>query len=251
MLLFRQQLIHNSKLMIYSSAGFCGVVFLILSIGQSGNDLKPFDAEVFIQMMATFVSIFGVLYVGHSFPAFRSKEGTSSYLTVPASIFEKFLFEVLNRIVLLLIVLPFLFWLTFNMEGLFFELITYVDFDPVGFTDLRALDLQPLTESGWLQVTIAFGALLIFVIPFTGAAIFSRQPLVKTLFSVAMIILFYTTVTYVVIEPLGLKNYEPSDSMWLFPSSEQGALKFFACLAILTNAVMLTVTFLKLKEKEV
>ncbi|MEP5611791.1 MAG: hypothetical protein ABJP45_06045 [Cyclobacteriaceae bacterium] len=251
-LLFKQAAIHNSKMMLYSSVGFCGVVFMILVLSQLGNDFRPHDTDMFLGSLAGFVAIFGILYSGYSFPAFRNKENTTSYLTVPASTFEKFLFEFSSRIMLMLIVLPFLFWLTFNLEGYVFNLFGGPRFDPVGFSDLIKTPPPEVDIPFWTFTFATAATFLIFVLPFTGAAMFSKQPLVKTLFSIALVIAFFVTYAYIVIEPLGLGDYDVDNSiMWLVPRSESGALKLATFLAVVANLTMLSVAYFKLKEKEV
>ncbi|MEM7110765.1 MAG: hypothetical protein AAF519_21220, partial [Bacteroidota bacterium] len=93
--------------------------------------------------------------------------------------------------------------------------------------------------------------LLGFVLPFTGATMFTKQPLVKTLFAVALIIIFYTTYIYFVAEELGVNKYGPNDSMWLILSNEAGAFRFFAIALMIANVILLFVAYRKLREKEV
>ncbi|MEO9481916.1 MAG: hypothetical protein ABJG47_00630 [Ekhidna sp.] len=251
LLLCRQYQIHNGKFLMYAIVGYCGVVFIILSLGQLGNDAEAFGINVFLQLLLTFGAIFGVLYTGYSFSPFRAKESTISYLTMPASALEKFLFELVSRIGLALFLLPFFYWLTFNLQGLFFELVSEADFDPIWFSTFAEMDISPIDESFWLPVVIIFSSLLVFVLPFTGAAIFSKQPLIKTLFSVAIIMTSFGSVIYVVMEPLGLSNYTPNDSLFLLPNKEEAAVRFAALTLILINVVMLFTAYLKIKEKEV
>ena len=103
----------------------------------------------------------------------------------------------------------------------------------------------------WLSIMIGSMVLLGFVLAFTGAAMFSKQPLVKSLFSVAVIVMFYTGFTYIVVEPLGVGNYNPTDSMWLIPMKNKATFQFIGTALILTNIVMLFVAYRKLKEREV
>ena len=252
LLLFKQAAIHNNKMMLYSAVGFCGVVFLILLFSQMGNDYAPHNVEMFLGFLTGFVTVFGILYAGYSFPAFRNKETSISYLTLPASAFEKFLFEFTSRILIMLIVLPFLFWFTFNIEGYVFTLFTSIGFDPVGFSDLLESPPMEADIPSWAYILMTSSAFLVFVLAFTGAAMYSKQPLVKTLFSIAVVIAFFVTYAYIVIEPLGLSNYFVDNAeMWLAPQSESGALKFASFLVIVANITMLSVTYFKLKEKEV
>ncbi|MEL7148676.1 MAG: hypothetical protein AAFO69_20045, partial [Bacteroidota bacterium] len=92
---------------------------------------------------------------------------------------------------------------------------------------------------------------LFLVLPFTGASMFSRQPLIKTLFSIATIIISYICLIYVAVEPLGLGNYLIDESIFLIPSKDNSIMLFFISVILITNLTMLTVAYLKLKEKEV
>lgn len=249
--LYKQNMIHSNRLMLYASVGYCGVIFIVLTIGQLGNDLEPFTINAFMQFMTVFLAVFGILYIGYSFPAFRNKENSISYLTVPASAFEKTLFEFVNRIVLSLIALPLLFWLTFNIHGSVFELFTRTDFNAIGISDILAIDVSPVDDLFWALSMMVSGILLVAVLPFTGAALFSKQPLIKTLFSISVILLVYFGMTYIVVEPMGLREYQPSKDMWFVPTDEGPAIRFFACVTFISVVVMLFVAYLKLKEKEV
>ena len=99
-----------------------------------------------------------------------------------------------------------------------------------------------------LIVAVFFLAL---ILPFTGAAFFVKQPLIKTLFSVASIVILYILMIYVVVDPLGLKNYIVPDDVKLLPVKKEEALLFFTIAVSVTNLIMLVVAYLKLKEKEV
>jgi hypothetical protein len=251
-LLFRQHFVHNSKLLLFSSVAYVGVVFTLLTVVQLGSELHPHDLGSFRGFMVAFVAIFGVLYTGYAFPAFRAKESTMNYLLLPSSALEKFAFEVISRIGIMLLLLPLLFWVTFNMQGYFFSLFSKIPFDSIGIHALVDIKIPGGVDSpGWFMTMITGLALLLFVVPFTGAAMFSKQPLIKTLFAVAVIIIFYASVAYVAAEPMGLSKYNPGESMWLIPLNEHAAFRFFAIAVIIANAVMLFVAYRKLKEREV
>ena len=252
LLLFKQHFIHNNKLLLYSTVAYVGVVFLLLSLVQTAEDFRPHNLESFRGFLIGFVLVFGILYVGYAFPAFRSKESSINYLMVPGSVLEKFLFELVSRIGLILVLLPFLYWITFNIQGYFFTLFTKYAFEPIGLQFLAKVEMPSEVDSlFWFVTLIVSGVVLGFVLPFTGAAMFSKQPLVKTLFAIALIIIFYSAYTYLIVEKLGVANYKPNDSMWLIPSNEAGAFQFFGIALILANLVMLFVAYRKLKEREV
>ena len=253
LMLAKQHYIHNNKLLLYATVAYIGVIFILLTIVQMGNDRIPHDLEMFRGFLLGFVAVFGILYTGYSFPGLRSKESTINYLMVPSSVFEKFLFELLTRLSIVVILLPMLFWITFHFQGYFFNLFSPENFESIGFGQVADLELpaEVQEQAFWLFTMIISLVMLAFVLPFTGGAMFSKQPLVKTLFAVALLVIFYSGCLYIALEPLGVGKYQPNDSMWLVPNSEAGAFKFFSSMAILSNLVILFVAYRKLKEREV
>jgi hypothetical protein len=247
-LLFKQHFIHNSQFLLLSTGAYVGVIFIVLSISQFGNSLEPHRLENFQGFLIAFVTVFGILYVGHSFPAFRSKESTISYLMMPASALEKFAFELISRIGLLLLLLPLLFWLTFHVQGYFFTMFTDQIFQPIGVQHLVKIDEDVPMIVYWL-VTAAI--LLCLSLAFTGAAMFTKQPLVKSLFSVAVIVILFGAYSYIVIEHLGVGKYNPPERMVLVPLDENSALTTVSIALFVATALMLFVAYRKLKEREV
>ncbi len=251
-LLFKQHFIHNNKLLLYSTVAYVGVVFLLLSLVQVAENFYPHDLENFRGFLIGFVLVCGILYTGYAFPAFRSKESSINYIMVPGSVLEKFLFELVSRIGLILILLPFLYWVTFNMQGYFFTLFMKYTFEPVGIQYLTKVEIPDEVDGlFWFVTLVASGVMLGFILPFTGAAMFSKQPLIKTLFAVAIIITLYSAYAYVVVEHLGLANYNPNDSLWLIPNNVADAYQFFGIALILANLIMIILAYRKLKEREV
>lgn len=250
-LLFKQNFIHNTQFLLLSTVAYIGVIFIILSIAQVGNDLHPHRLDIFQGLLAALVTVFGILYVGHSFPAFRAKESTIHYLMTPSSAFEKFVFEFINRIVLTLLILPLLYWITFNMQGYFFDIFTEEMFEPVGIQYLVKLDDIPPDYLSLMYALITGGVLFVLSLAFTGAAMFTKQPLVKSLFAVALVVMFFGGYSYILIEPLGVGRYNPPESMVLIPLEEERALVAVSIALFAATIVMLFVAYLKLKEREV
>jgi hypothetical protein len=250
LLLFKQHFIHNAQLLLLSTGAYIGVIFIVLSITQAGNDLRPHNLEIFQGFLIGFVSVFGILYVGHSFPAFRSKESTINYLMNPASVLEKFTFEFVSRIGLILIMLPLLFWCTFNLQGYIFGIFTPYTFEPIGLQHTVILDVPPQYLS-ILYAVVTGGVLFVLSLAFAGSAMFDKQPLVKTLFSLAVIVILFVGYSYVVVEHLGVGRYNPPEEMMLIPNNEFEAMRASALALFGGTIVMLLVTYRKLKEREV
>lgn len=248
LLLFRQYFIHNTQFLLLSTVAYIGVIFMVLSVTQVSNSLQPHNLEIFQGFLIGFVTVFGILYVGHSFPAFRSKESTINYLMVPASALEKFVFEFISRIGIVLLTLPLLYWVTFHMQGFLFGIFTAEAFEPIGLQYLVKIDENVPTL---VYSIVTAGILLALALAFTGAAMFTKQPLVKSLFVVAVIVMFFVSYSYIVIEHLGVGRYNPPEHMMLIPLNEEGALRGVAALLFAGTLVMLLVALRKLKEREV
>ena len=250
LLLCKQHFIHNSNFLFLSGVAYTGIVFIVLSISQVVNDLHPHELEIFQVFLIGFVTVFGILYVGHAFPAFRSKESAINYLMVPASVLEKFIFELMSRIVIIIPALPLLYWATFHLQGYLFPVFTDATFQPIGIEYLVKID----TPDGYkllIYTLMTAAALLALTLAFAGAAIFTKQPLVKTLFSLAAIVMFFIGYSYIVVEHVGVGRYNPPDTMYLVPMNNPKALQLISFALIVTIIVMLFVAFRKLKEREV
>lgn len=250
-LLFKQHLIHNTQFLLLSMVAYMGVIFIVLSLSQVANDFLPHELESFQGFLIGFVSVFGILYVGHAFPAFRSKESTIGYLMTPASALEKFLFEFVSRIGLILVILPLLFWVTFNLQGYVFGMFSEEEsFSAIGIYKLVEV---PAPDSYKLLIysLIIGGVLMVLSLAFVGASMFTKQPLVKTLFAIAVLVAFFFGYSYVVVTQFDLEDYTPPAEMFLVPTKEDAVLKLLCFGFFAVSAVMLFVAYRKLKEREV
>lgn len=248
-LLVKQNFIHNYRMMLICLIGFCGGLFMLLLLVQAMNKFDTWTRDAYIN---TFLAIFialGLLYSGTSFPGLRSRERTFSYLLIPASTFEKFLLEFLSRIVLFLVAVPLLYWAVFTTEGFFLQAIhNKFVFQPYSYSDLTMLRFLPSDLTRWLVgMSFALG-LLLFTLPFVGAATFMKYPLPKTLFSVAVIFLFHVFLVYFFLEILKFDG--PHDGKILGMDGDD-FIKFLTVYGIIGNIILLTATYFKLKEREV
>lgn len=250
LLLCRQHFIHNTNFLVLSTVGYVGVVFIVLSIAQVSNDVRPHELELFQAFLIGFVTVFGIIHAGHSFPAFRSKESTINYIMLPASVAEKFLFEFISRIATTLLILPLLYWVTFHLQGYFFNIFTDEIFRPIGLEYLVTMEV-PEGYHLLIYTLVSAGVLLALVLAFTGATMFTKQPLVKSLFAIAVIVMFFISYSYVVVMYLGVGKYNPPATMFLVPTDEDNVLKLMSFAFIATTMIMLCVAFMKLKEREV
>ena len=247
-LLVKQNFIHNYRIMLICLAGFCGGLFMSLLFIQATNEFHTWSVNAYFSMFLTVFISTGLLYAGTAFPRLRSREKSYSYLLIPASVFEKFLFEVLTRIVLFLVLVPLLYWVIFNTEGFFLQAVhSEFAFKPYSYMDLILLNILPSELTHWLMAMSLSLGLLIFTLPFVGAATFMKYPLPKTLFGVALLFLFHALLVYFFLEVLGSDG--PSDGKVLGMDGD-GFIRFLTVYAIIANIVLLTASYFKLKERE-
>ena len=245
-------LLLNYKLGIYSVVSFLGISMLFMFFIQLTNEYRSLDLESFLILFSVMYVGFGVLFSGTSFSNLRIKEKTISYLMLPASVFEKFLYEFLTKVMLFLVAMPILYFLSYYVEGYLFDALSrsFV-FTPIDLDELAKVYLTPGASSGVAaQVFIHLVAIGILIIPFTGSVTFTKYPIVKTLFSCVTVVFFFVIYTYLIVEELGLNKFRIKESL-LIPTSEVSAFRFFLVGAVIFNLTLIIVAFLKLKEREV
>lgn len=251
LLLIKQSLIINKKMNGITLAGFAGVVFIVLVIMQSAANFQNWENK---DSMATFIFLFfqmGILYVGYSFSAFRSKEKCMTYLMLPVNSSEKFAFEFLSRIVLFVVLMPIIYWLVANLEGVvvsYFvpQLVNYKFSFGEGWSVLMNHEkFDAIAKYSMFQ-----GVLMAFLVVFTGASYFSKSPLLKTFFVIAVIIAGYGFFVYLLVKGLSLEGIHPVNDRVLFMHNTASALMFVAILSTAINLSLLFIAYFKLKEKE-
>lgn len=237
-LLFRYNLIHIYKRVLISLFTGVGIFFIFLLFKSYLNN--PFMSRGQDHLAFNF-AILGFILFGTAFPAFRTKEKSQVFILIPASAHEKFLFEIISRMILFLII-PSILWLTYLMEGHFYEAIRNFPFTPVAF-------------EGWPKLVEKFGyvffpsiIMLILVIPFMGASIFMRNPIGKTLFFSAVILLFHFFMVFLPAEHFKFLGIGGSP-FWI--KEDKDAITFFSIYFIILSIGFLSVAWFKLKEREV
>lgn len=250
-LLFRQNLIHHYKLNSLSLVAFCGGLFMLLLIIQFFDGFQPQTLQTFQVLLLILFFGTGIICAGTAFPGFRTKEKSLNYLMNPASALEKFLMEFLSRVLLFILVIPFIYWAVYNVEGYLVKMIypTFSFESQMPFS-LPSMHLESESFMRWVYTLVISGTLLVFVIPFTGATIFVKNPLIKTLFGVALIFFFNFFIFYLFIEVFLFKEFHPSGPI-LFISEGEDAVVAGAIAGIAMNLAFISAAYFKLKEKEV
>lgn len=247
-LLAKHSLIVNKKNIGIAVAGISGTMFLLLLLFQKMGHFNNWSNNAYFGTFMFFFFSLGAIYASTSFPAFRSKEKSISYLNLPASISEKYIFELLIRVVGYIILLPTLFWLIANAEG---RIIHYYipDFANYKFSFSQVLVDNPMT--GWSIIVFIQCSLFVFIAAFTGACHFSKSPLIKTLFTFSIIALGYFLFIYLLIKGFDIENYRTLNNKMLFFKSEKGSIAFFGIASTVVNLTLLVIAWFRLKEKEV
>ncbi|HCT30705.1 MAG TPA: hypothetical protein DIW31_08190 [Bacteroidales bacterium] len=248
-ILIKYSLRVNKKTVGISLAGISGILFLLLLFFQKMSNFQFWSNQGYIGTFIFFFFSLGALYSSSSFPAFRSKEKSIAYLTLPASTSEKYFFELLTRVIGYIILMPLLFWVIANIEG---SIAHYYEpsFINYKFSFKQALIDNPI-QGGWKKLAIIQSGLFVFIAAFAGASHFKKSPLVKSLFMFSIIVISYFLYIYLLHKGLNLDNYTVSNHRMLFFKSEKGSIAFFAIVATIINLSLLAIAWFRLKEREV
>lgn len=218
--------------------GVC-MFFVIANYGWDSGDW---------QMLFFFsVSIAGLLYVGSAYPAFRTAKKTQSYLMMPASAFEKFIYEFFERIVLFILLFPVLFFVFSNLATATATLFideTRRSLPPFfGFNDLTNNVVEGmkgvLVCAGFCGLSLAFA----------GAARFRKYPLLKAILFVLTVIGASVYYIYIVVEKLGLDH--PYFENLLYDITDEEMFCLIKSVFAFVSIVALAYAFFKQKEKEI
>ena len=169
-----------------ASASLLLSMFFFMSMNNSWdkNEWIPYSIFSFI--------IASLLYIGSAFPSLRTREKTISFLMVPASPFEKFLYEFIERIVLFSVLFPVLLLLLGNLA---LEIVRVIKLTNPYFTTTN-LSPQLIFEDVPAEAMkiIILGILAAFSLAFAGTAVFRKLPLIKTIIFVGAV--FFTALGY-------------------------------------------------------
>ncbi|MEX2232488.1 MAG: hypothetical protein WD824_10025 [Cyclobacteriaceae bacterium] len=250
-ILWRQNLTHNYKLVLTSLAGFCGALFILLLLIQIGEGFHPLHTGHYFELLIVVFIATGIICSGTSFTNLRAREKMHNYLMLPASAFEKFLMEFIGRILLFILIVPLFYWAVFNLEGYLVHLF-YPSYPFQSFPLFANPHFHFGTDlaNNRMNAFMITGGLLIFIIPFTGATIFNKNPLIKTLFAVAIIFFFNLFLVYFFIEILEFKDYYP-DSSILFMRGLEDSILALIIGSMIFNIALIMAAYFKLKEREV
>ena len=251
-LLFKHSLVINKRRFTMAVSAFSGFLFLSLFFAQSVHDYTNWGNKDYL---STFISIFvslGIAFSAFAFPAFRSKEKSMAYLLLPATNGEKFVFELLFRIVAFIILMPLLFWTVANLEGTvihyFFPKLTNYKFSfGEGFLQI----VKDGKFEFWALILTIQGILFGFIAPFAGAGYFSKSPLLKTILTFSIINLSYFLFIFLLVKGFNLEHFHSMENSLFSMKDSQRVIIQLATGMTIINLTLLSFAWFTLKEKEV
>lgn len=253
--LYRHDMMMNYKMYGMFTLAISIVIFCVLCIGMSQMYYR-FDMSEYIPPLCMSIIFGGILSVTTAFPMTKNKEALTGYLMQPASMFEKFMVQFINRIILFFPLLLIIFWLDAHLaKGIIsmFEFKREVAISSFSFKDIWELRefVRDREEALWFIVGM-FSTIVSFA--FMCSTIFNRYKLFKTLILFGVIVLAmmcYSVILSHIFLPgrtsgfeVEMVFYQLYEDMW--------NIEFFVTLfACCSSFFLLPMAFYKLKEKQV
>ncbi|BDD11166.1 hypothetical protein FUAX_35980 [Fulvitalea axinellae] len=198
--------------------------------------------------------IFGTLIAGTAFSSFRKENSTKQYLLVPASTLEKFISQVVFRLVLFILLFPVLFHLlsdlviyTMSLVYEDFQFKAYSFFDSSLWKRTYRMDYHFFIKSFLASVPILY-----FTFLFWGTVHFGKKALLKSLAVVAIFIILFNWGDYMYMHS-GIKRYEMGieHTSMIFSQAESSKAILPLFITCSFSIVLICSAYFKLKEKEV
>ncbi len=263
LMLWKQSLITNKKMILISLSGIAGILFIVMVFLQSTRNFRNWESGGYLALFIFCFITLGVIYISNSFPAFRSKERSMAYLMLPATSSEKFFFELVSRIVLFIFLMPLLIVTVFYLETFVIHhfVLTFDQFTisklQIGNEHFRVnvnVDGVPSDQGSsikWAKYILLQNGLLLLITIFTGASHFSKSPLLKTFATVTIIYIGFGFYTYLITKSFAINGENFKNLIVLFVKDSRGTAIFAAIMITVLNLSLLAISFFRLKEKEV
>lgn len=253
-LLARKYFIEEYKIHLMFLVGMAGILFLIFYFMHLRVGFTTIDFGHRVDVLSFTLIVGGFLYIGSSFPAFRGKNNSMTYLLLPATRIEKLFIEYVNRIILFMLVTPIIYWLVANAELAFASTIS----ENLEYEYLKLRFFPPfLMDSEYNSVLLGDVVVMLFLLmiynsAFIGAIVFMKHPRVKTLFRIS-IALFIGSLLLFSIRTFGielLRQIINLDNI-LTATNAIRLTKFCVVLFLIVNLFMMWTSYKKIKEKVV
>jgi hypothetical protein len=233
----------NYKNILISAAMASAIIslFLFIMINVGDGKWSSHNWVLFTPMSCFFG---GVLYIGKSFPMLRQKEEMLIFHLTPASTFEKFIYEFLERMGLFIVLFPLLF---VGIANLATEIITAIRNYYGLFSDIAPISTHSLSEiiAQPVLIQIMTAGFLIFSLAFACTATFRKRPIGKIIGIIGIYrILVFAYGHYLVPENTWYSVYIQS-----LPLNTRRLV--FSATMFIVALIALVYAYFRVKEKEV
>ncbi len=235
-------LIINKNGYLYSLTGFCSAMLLtqisLLSF-SSGWHRNQWSAFYLVSL-----AIFGIIFFGKSFSALRKKESAINFMILPASTFEKFIYEFLSKILITLIIYGVLFPIIADLSAFLAQFIN--SDNTIKYFSYADLIDKPIE---YIRL-IVFLYILAFSLIFAGTTAFKKRPVLMTFIFLGLVAISTIGYLYIISEKLNLNNGISYTLRTQFYNDNK-LLTAFTCAMAITSIISWIYAYFKIKEKEV
>lgn len=215
------------------------ILFIMININQGNWYSLHWDPTIVI---SSFLA--GVFYLQKAFPMLRKKEKMLGFYLTPASILEKYIYELLEKMGLFLLLFPVLFLATANLA---IESILSVRSYLGLFSKIDSLSINYTSQlfSPGVIKQIMSAMFLLFSLVFVATTIFRKYAVIK----IAALLVFYIllSVTYA--------NFLAAENTWFFVYIQNMELNtrrlVFSATMLIVALIALLYGYFRIKEKEV
>ncbi|TAJ11680.1 hypothetical protein DMA11_15935 [Marinilabiliaceae bacterium JC017] len=234
--------IQKRRFLLIIGGAFVALFLFLLGVLVRKNNWDGIDWAAMFYLIGFMGA---TLYIGTAFSYLRKKETTVNMLMVPASVFEKYLLEFFNRIVMFVLLYPVLFILTRRFAV---AVANFLKEGPaMAVSSLSELFKMPSDD---MVLPFIFVVILGVLVVFAGTAAIRKYPLIKTLIFVGVVFIACVGYFYLILEKMNLAQ----GIAYVFESIFHDQDTFFASLYVIigsSSLLSLVYGFFKLKEKEV
>ena len=222
----------NGKIVLISVGGLIGGIFLLLLFIQRLTEFAAWNYEQFMYVFMGLFMVIAIIFAGSSFPGLRARDKRNYYLMIPISISEKFLFELLLRVVLFAVLLPVIYWTVFHAEAYLVHLFN-PDFTFNAFSFTEGFRLPSQFENIMMMVFVIGLGMLFLTVPFFGSTVFMKHQIIKTAACAFGVLLIFFGLFNGFIQ----RNLGPH-SLWVFN-----------CFILLLNLILVVLAYFNLKTQ--
>ncbi|MEO1518011.1 MAG: hypothetical protein AAFV95_23515 [Bacteroidota bacterium] len=246
--LLRRDLFFASKRVLLIGAGIFTflVLFALGSFWHRDNDLMEFHQRFFpIILLAG-----GILFTSSIFREAHQNQSGQIYLTLPASTLEKLLSKLLLSSVIFCVVVTTAYWLTSLLIGAMGSLIFGIDlpsFVPYDYYNRRFIVLFLILQSFFFLGAISFRR---YSWVKTGLTAFVTAIVMVLIFALIARLIFWDLFNGWAISRYEVEKVVPSEGFDNFARFQLRHILNFLLYGV-TPLLLWTVSFFKLKEKEI